>query len=644
MSRHKNDIPGTLNPTIRDVGFQDAMFESSDVAAGHGVTLDHMEAASSRDGETGRIAGEPCMLLRSDPELPGVLLGMMGQSLHLATLTLATENSFGEHGFAGFQVDCEFDGVSMAPGEERHTHWLLLFAFQNELDALNRYADMFACHNRIPPPPACPPSLYCSWYYYGLGFGEKELHENLAELKKRPVPFDVFMIDGSWMDDFGSWQPNTMWAGGMEKAATEIRAGGYEPGIWTCPFVVMADSPVLQKYPDLVARNKEGKPCLFGYQGPPCYVVDVTAPSAKLYFDELYGRLADWGYHYHKFDFLRSIITAHDICFHDLSMTRTQAYRHGLRLIREATGPEAYILACGGLFEGSAGLVDAVRTSSDTVGDWSRAGYAENRPVCSVTCKQNIFRSYTGRFWHTDPDALMLRLREEPWDADWPHLSLGTLTDEEAFTLLAVQFLCGGIACIGERFAELSQSRYALLRHLIPSVGAPARPLDWHNPECPSLFVSRIESATSGLEPWLVLTVINWENTHEMRHVPMDFIPREWATAAMFDFHKQQCVGIQRRGDSLKVVLPPRSTRVFRLTRWDGVTPVILGTDAHISGGGHELRHVTIDNNTIAGQVESPWRNVPVTVSAAFPRGKTYDVEKAVVQPGTAFRMECVPI
>mgnify|MGYP006280389333 CR=1 FL=1 len=448
------------------------------------------------------------------------------------------------------------------------------------------------------------------------------------------------MIDGSWMDDFGTWQANAEWPGGMKAAAEKIRAAGLEPGIWTCPFVVMAESLILEKYPDLVARDAAGEPCLFGYQGPTCYGVDVTAPSAPAYFNDLYGRLRDWGYRYHKLDFLRAIITAENIVFHDRSLNRAQAYQRGMRLIREAAGADAYILACGGLFEGSAAWADAVRTSSDTVGDWQRQGYAEDRPACEVTAKQNLLRNYTARFWHVDPDALMLRLRNEPFGSAWPHFSRGTLTDDEAFTLLTVQYLCGGAACIGERFRELPERRRALLRHLIPQVADPAVALDWLHPGCPSVYLTRLNAPGSGLQPWYTLAVINWENALHERTVelpPLGGDARRWAG---FEFCEQRFAGIFECGDPLKMTLPAHGTRVFRFAPWDGCNPVILGTDLHLSGGACELRNIRVSDRDIHGSVESRWRDFPVKVTAAFPCGDDdIRVKSGTVRPGELFRL-----
>ena len=47
-----------------------------------------------------------------------------------------------------------------------------------------------------------------------------------------------------------------------------------------------------------------------------------------------------------------------------------EAYRRGLRLIRDAIGPEAYLLGCGAPILPSVGLVDAMRVSPDTGTDY----------------------------------------------------------------------------------------------------------------------------------------------------------------------------------------------------------------------------------------------------------------------------------
>lgn len=631
MARHKNDIPGVFRPARRDADTRDAQFSSHDVVAGRGVRA---EEVSTVETENRVVSSEPCLLIRGADRRPGLFIGFLGQTEHLSRLDLTPAPT---PSLESLDAVCEFDNVPLAPGESRRTHWLLLAPYDDEPAMLARFADWLAERHGIPRPGPAP-SIYCSWYFYGREITEADLHENLAALRKRPVPFDVLMIDDGWSDFFGSWNANAKWPRGMADAARRIREAGFAPGLWTCPFVVMAASPVLQKFPGIVARDASGAPSRFGYQGPPCYVVDVTAPDAEDYFQEVYGRIREWGFTHHKFDFLRAVVAHPGIRFHQASLTRAQVYRLGLERVRNALGKDAYILACGGLFEGSAGLADGMRIGTDTRGSWRFDGYAKGRPTALITAKQNVFRAYTNRLWHTDPDAALIRLRDKPFHPDVPDFSLGDFSDEEAFAVILNQYIGGGIACISERFAELSEPRRLLWRHALPVGVPPARMLDPHHPDCPTLFLTAVTPADPALEPWWTLAIFNFDPAPVRRNLglgdlPIPAPPEGWLVT---EFRTRRFFGVQSAEARLALDIPARGARLLRLAPWSGKRPVLAGTDLHFSGGGLELANLQIGPDSVSGKLVTRW-TCPVDVAAAFPTPSGPVLRNVRVSPGDAF-------
>ena len=632
MARQKNDIPGCFRPAYEDADLRGALFSSAEIAAGHGVAdAEHAEM------ETRTVTADACAVIRNDREEsgPGLFLGMLGQTDHLATtrFRVSADRTFLER----LEVEAEFDDVLVEPGEERTTHWLVVSEATDEYAALQRYAGWLGEEYQVPPPLTPPPSIYCSWYFYGGELTQDDLDENLESLASRPTPFDVLLIDDGWNDGFGTWHPNEKWPHGMAHAAERIREAGYEPGIWTCPFVLMADSPILDQYPDLVARDADGDPCRFPYQGPACYALDPTSPSAAAYFCELYTRLRDWGFRYHKFDFLRAVPNAPNVRFHDPKATRAQAYRRGLELIRQAVGPDAYLLACGGLYEGSIGLADGQRSGADVVGDWTREHHAVGGSHLLMTIKQNVMRSFMNRLWHTDADAMMLRRRAEPL-RDIGRMAgncLGRLTDEEAFSAVVNQYLGGGLVCLSERFAELDEDRHALLRHVIPAAAPPARPLNIARPVCPDLFLTQVSPRCPEAGIWWTLAAANWEDESITRQLDLGRVPFPDSVShvAAFEFRTQQFYGIRSRRDVIELELPAHGTRVLRLAPWDGERPVLLGTDLHLTGGGCELTDLRFEPRSVCGRVETSWE-YPVRVTVAFPGDPAPEVVSRTIPSG----------
>lgn len=76
------------------------------------------------------------------------------------------------------------------------------------------------------------PSVFCTWYYYGLTVSYKDAAENLEKIRERRLPYDVFQIDEGWEITLGEWEPNAKFPLPMKEAAARIREAGLIPGIW----------------------------------------------------------------------------------------------------------------------------------------------------------------------------------------------------------------------------------------------------------------------------------------------------------------------------------------------------------------------------------------------------------------------------
>jgi hypothetical protein len=616
LGRFKSDIPTVFRPSVEDVDYRDAAFNAQNVTAGMGVQGDVSENYNMDE-----IVSEPLTFIKHDgSDTQGLAIGVLGQAHHLTSIAFRFEGEPKQLG--SLQVVCEFDERAIDPGASVETHWIVLYTAGTEQQALDMFVDCQKQELNIPDPHP-PRSLFCSWYFYGREFLPEDLEENLEELRKDPLPIDTFIIDNGWMDAFGDWNANDKWPEGMAKAADMIAEAGMEPGIWTTPFVMMKHSKQAAEHPELIARDKHGEPATFGYVEGECYVVDVTHPNCEAYFNEVFGRLRSWGFTYHKLDFVRALAVNPDIRFHDPRFNRPMAYRHGLEMIRKAIGPGGYILACGGIYDAANyGVADSIRTGSDSIGSWDHPT-GDRAAGTLVQVKQGLLRSYASRLICTDPDCLMLRRREEPFrfheaeKHNW--LSDGKFTDEEAFSLVARQYLSGGSTNITERMAELPDDRRALLHHIIPPTGEPADIVDFQTPNCPTLGLTRVTPKSENIDPWVTLSVSNWENESVTKSVSLGsmYAFSADATYVVFEQFTQQNLGLHSGNATLHMEVPAHGTRVLRIAEWKN-RPMIIGTDLHLSGGGVELVDVQTTDSGITGRVETPWK-VPVTITALFP-------------------------
>lgn len=637
LGRFKSDIPAVFRPAEQTIDYRDAAFNAQNVTAGMGVQGD-----VSSHYNFNLIVAEPITFIKHDrlTETEGLAIAVLGQADHLTSISYRFQGEPKELGC--LSVVCEFDERRIDPGAAVETHWIVLYAADTEQDALDDFVAFQRDELQLAPP-LPPRSLYCSWYFYGREFLPADLEENLSELKKQPMPLDTFIIDNGWMDAFGDYNANHKWPEGMAWAAEMIAEAGMEPGIWTTPFVMMKHSKAAKEHPELIARDKHGEAVTFGYVEGECYVVDVTHPNCMPYFREVYGRLRGWGFTYHKLDFVRAIAVNPDIRFHDPHFNRPMAYRKGLQMIRDAIGPGAYVLACGGLYDAANyGVADSIRTGSDSIGSWEHPS-GDRAAGSMVQVKQGLFRAYVSHLICTDPDCLMLRRREEPFRIhqaekhNW--LSDGKFTDEEALSLVVRQYLSGGSTNITERFAELPEDRRRLLHHIIPATTPPARILDFETSDCPTLALTEVQPRCETLEPWKTLSVSNWEDSPIRRTISLEIAGLEAGQRyAVQQFPEGRFLGLYTRDDELTLKLPAHGTRVLRIAPWRD-QPLVLGTDLHVTGGACELADIVITDSAVSGRVETAW-DTDVRVSILFPATPEPVVVVDSVKPNDTFRFD----
>ena len=92
----------------------------------------------------------------------------------------------------------------------------------------------------------------------------------------------------------------------------------------------------------------------------------------------------------------------------DAGVSGVEAYRHGLRIIREAIGPDAYLLGCGAPILPSVGLVDAMRVGPDIGHHFEPLDGDLSQPSQRAAAQNSRWRAWQhGRFWVNDADCLV---------------------------------------------------------------------------------------------------------------------------------------------------------------------------------------------------------------------------------------------
>jgi alpha-galactosidase len=295
--------------------------------------------------------------------------------------------------------------------------------------ALGRWADGFTARAMATAGPDAPasaaslraiPPVWCSWYQYYSGVTEADVLANMAAMDSLAIPVGVVQIDDGYQACVGDWLTSSGRFPDLPGLIARIRSTGRLAGIWIAPMLVGRSSHLFGAHPDWVVHDyATGEPVYAGTVcRDSCAALDVTHPEAAGYLRDVLRTLRGWGVDYFKIDFCYA--GAYEGSRHT-PMTGVEAYRHGLRVIREAIGPDALLVGCGAPILPSVVLVDAMRVGADIAADYEPLGGRPTLPSQRNAVRNVIARAWQhGRFWVNDPDCLMLRpqvQRRSDWAA-----------------------------------------------------------------------------------------------------------------------------------------------------------------------------------------------------------------------------------
>jgi alpha-galactosidase len=267
--------------------------------------------------------------------------------------------------------------------------------------ALARWGSGFAERAGVGPL-VPPPTVWCSWYHYFERVTQGDIEENVAAAGELDLPIDVIQIDDGYQSEIGDWLTLSDRFVSLERVVADIRAAGRRAGIWVAPFLVGERSLVAADHPDwLVGDAAPGT----GWGDQRLFALDATSRGGEAWLREVFGTLRAMDIDYFKIDFIYAGA---------LEGRRAEpvdgvaAYRHGLRVIREAIGPEAYLLGCGAPILPSVGLVDAMRVGPDIAHHYEPVDGDLSQPSQRAAAQNSRWRAWQqGRFWVNDADCLV---------------------------------------------------------------------------------------------------------------------------------------------------------------------------------------------------------------------------------------------
>lgn len=356
-----------------------------------------------------------------------------------------------------------------------------------------------------------------SWtsYYYGLTEATALTNAQWLARNLKDLGFNLFHIDeGNAYADSEFTTPNAaLFPHGIRRLGYQVSGMGLRFGMWAAPFRVSKRAYVYEKHPDWLVHDAQGNPIQIGFvedDRDPLFVLDTTHPGAQEYLRQTYRTLVrEWGVRYFKMDFMDD--TAIEGYHYRPNTTAVEAEQIGLKVIREAVGPDTLLDKDGSPMLPAVGYTDLGRTSTDT--GHSYKGTREDATGIAARYYMNE------NFYGADPDAFTVA-EQLITDQSW-HQSKTPLTLHEAEVSITLAAVAGGMFELGDDLPTLGAQpeRLKLVQNkdLLDMVRLQraAKPVDLmrYAPEDgqPSIFLLREDDRQS------VLAVFNWTDS-ERRH------------------------------------------------------------------------------------------------------------------------------
>ena len=476
----------------------------------------------------------------------------------------------------------EYGKLLIEPGKSAEGETFAVGYFNDALVGLEAYADAIAKTYKIKLPKI--PSGYCTWYSspHGGASDEKSMGE-LADFcgrELRKYGFDVLQIDDKWQlsrRDYTSYNPKGPYPNGMKPTAEKITGAGLTAGIWFTPFGWDYKRPVFKEHQDWFVHKEDGSIYSVRWAGD---CLDMTHPEAKEFLDGVIRQMTrEWGYKYIKIDGLWTGMAVKilypnpdyrddnlgDAVFHNPAKTNVEAYRDGLKLVREASGDDVYILGCNiaqnmRTLGGSIGLVDSMRVGSDIGAKWGGI-------LKGASMGTRLYFLHN-RLWHNDPDCLMLR---DP------------LTVDQARAWGSWIAISGQLNIASEWLPGLPADKLDVVKRSMPNHGLCGRPVDLFENTLPQVW--HLTSSTEEQRKDIV-GFFNWDDkkSDSVSVVPnkLDLTDEGNGTYVGFDYWDNKF--IPPFSGELKIELRPSSCRVISIRKLLE-RPVLVSTSRHITQG-----------------------------------------------------------
>jgi hypothetical protein len=498
----------------------------------------------------------------------------------------------------------DFNGFELRVGASVDSEALRIGLEAEPLDAMDHWAEAVYEHYH-PPIWSKIPAGWVGWAWVDPFFVEKYedvVRRNSLAIRNRlkldendigyvwvSVGNIKDILPGNWLE----WNYDNF-PSGPEGLHAQLESLKFRWGLWAGFFWLSAR---------LTAQVDRLQDALLQYQGKPLtiphrdlglmYALDPSHPKTQEFIREVFSTYRRWGVRYYMLDFLDCMTGAtpgthpNDGYYDKSKINGPEAWREGLRVIRETVTDDTYLLGSTGPALQVVGLANAVHLGND-YGD-GRPLYGPNKGFYPGTFVIN-----NPRWWTSHHTALVTMgvysfINRKLYIADTGSL----LTIDKPISLADAQIavtifgINGGQMMMGDDIDRMDEERLRMIRLVFPRLPEAPRPLDLFDKaelDYPQLFHLPVKREW---DQWDLLAVFNLGNETMSKTIPLQRLGLDpSASYTVWDFWNERFQGVIK--DSVSIDVPPISVKLLRIAR-DREHPWLLSTDMHVRQGQAEV-------------------------------------------------------
>ncbi|MCU7552224.1 alpha-galactosidase [Chitinophagaceae bacterium LB-8] len=512
------------------------------------------------------------------------------------------------------QID--YGRLLVQAGAQTPLETLLVGYFKDARVGEEEYAATIARHQHIQLPPR--KAVYCTWYSEknGGAGNEKSTDELTSFIAKslKPYGLGVVQIDDEWQDGgnfngprrgFDRVKPNGPYPNGMTPTANIIKQNGLTAGIWWMPFSRNHQDPEYKDRQSWFARRLDGKPYETTWGGTS---LDITNPQVQQHLAQTAKTLRNWGFNYFKMDGLWTGTVTEQVYIndgykddhignckplYDSSKTQIEAFRMGLKLLRNNVGKDVFFSGCCisqnmRSFGASIGLVNAMRVGPDYNHD--------GQTIRTGPLRASRLYFLNGRVWWNDPDPSIIR-QSGTATADGACKGIGSLT--RARLMPSWVALTGQFFLSSDWLPNLPEERLDIMKRCMLSHNGTARPVDAFDRTLPATWLATDKHTNVERN---VIGLFNWDTTKQQIGCGTAWAGLKKNTAYYaFDFWENKVLPDIAKEFAFE--LPGESCKIIAV-RAKANHPVLVSTSKHITQGMVDVKEETWSNATLSGKSE----------------------------------------